>query len=104
GRGGSPPALGPWLITAPAATVVVAAGYLVLLPAAGYNPAHRGIANRVNAFSALGIAAFVYALVMLAALQLGDRLRRPAAPIAVALTALLAVGYAVRLQADRGRG
>jgi hypothetical protein len=99
-RGGSAPALRTWLITAAAATVVVAAGYLVLLPAAGYNPAHRGIANRVNGFSALGIAALVYALVMLAALQLGERLRRPAAPIALALTALLAVGYVVRLHSD----
>jgi hypothetical protein len=89
-----------WLMIAAVAAAVIAAGYLVLLPAAGYNPAHRGIANRVNAFSALGIAAFVYALVMLAALQLGDRLRRPAAPIALVLTALLAVGYAVRLQSD----
>jgi hypothetical protein len=99
-RGGRAAQLRPWLITAAAATVVIAAGYLVLLPAAGYNPAHRGIANRVNGFSALGIAALVYALVMLAALQLGDRLRRPAAPIALALTALLAVGYVVRLQSD----
>jgi hypothetical protein len=92
--------LRPWLIVAAVATAVIAAGYLVLLPAAGYNPAHRGIANRVNGFSALGVAALVYALVMLAALQLGDRLRRPAAPIAVTLTALLVVGYAVRLQSD----
>ena len=99
-RGGRAAELRPWLIIAAVATAAIAAGYVVLLPAAGYNPAHRGIANRVNAFSALGIAAFVYALVMLAALQLGDRLRRPAAPIAVALTALLAVGYAVRLQSD----
>jgi hypothetical protein len=99
-RGGRAAELRPWLITAAVATAVIAAGYLVLLLAAGYNPAHRGIANRVNGFSALGIAALVYALVMLGALQLGDRLRRPAAPIALALTALLAVGYAVRLQSD----
>jgi hypothetical protein len=99
-RGGRAAELRRWLIVAALATVVIAAGYLVLLPAAGYNPAHRGIANRVNGFSALGIAALAYALVMLAALQLGDRLRRPVAPFAVALTALLAVGYAVRLQSD----
>jgi hypothetical protein len=99
-RRGRAAELRPWLIIAAVATTVIAAGYLVLLPAAGYNPAHRGIANRVNGFSALGIAALVYALVMLAALQLGDRLRRPAAPIALALTALLAVGYALRLQSD----
>jgi len=89
-----------WLVVAAAATAVIVAGYLVLLPVAGYNPAHRGIANRVNTFSALGVVALVYALVMLASLQLGERLRRPAAPIALALTALLAVGYAVRLQSD----
>jgi hypothetical protein len=99
-RGGRAAELRPWLILAAAATAVIAAGYLVLLPATGYNPAHRGIANRVNGFSALGIAALVYALVMLAALLLADRLRRPAAPVALALTALLAVGYVVRLQSD----
>jgi hypothetical protein len=99
-RGDRPAELRQWLSIAAVAAVVVAIGYVALVPVAGYNPAHRGIANRVNAFSALGIAVFVYALVMLAALQLGSRLRRPAAPIAVALTALLAVGYAVRLQSD----
>ena len=98
GRGAE---LRPWLLLAAAGTLVAAAGYVVLIAAAGYNPAHRGIANRVNVFAALGIAMLVYALVMLAALQLGERLRRPAAPIAIALTALLVAGYAVRLQSDQ---
>ena len=100
-RRGQAAELRPWLMLAAAATLVAAAGYVVLIAAADYNPAHRGIANRVNVFAALGIAMLVYALVMLAALQLGERLRRPAAPIAIALTALLVVGYAVRLQSDQ---
>jgi hypothetical protein len=99
-RGEHAAELRPWLLLAGAAAVAIAAGYLILVPAVGYNPAHRGIANRINAFSSLGIAVFVFSLAMLAALQLSWQLRRSATALAVALTAILVVGYAVRLYSD----
>ena len=92
--------LRPWLIVGGAGALAIVAGYLVLVPATGYNPAHRGIANRVNAFSSLGVAAFVYSLCMLAALQVSWLVRRSATALAVGLAAVLAAGYAVQLYKD----
>jgi hypothetical protein len=90
-----------WLMVAAAAAAAIAAGYLVLLPVEGYNPAHRGIANRLNVFSSLGIATFVYSLSMLAGLVLAWRWgRRAALGVGLGLVAILAVGYSARLLSD----
>jgi hypothetical protein len=93
-------ALRQWLIAAAAGVVAIAAGYLVLLPVDGYNPAHRGIANRVNAFSSLGMAVLVYSLAMLAALLVSRWGRRTTTALAIGLVAVVAVGYAARLRSD----
>jgi hypothetical protein len=69
----------------------------------GYNPAHRGIANRLNVFSSLGISALVFSLAMLAAILLvWKRGPRATTAVGVGLAAVLAAGYAVRLRSDEG--
>jgi hypothetical protein len=91
-----------WLTVAAGGVVAIAAGYLVLLPVDGYNPAHRGIANRVNAFSSLGMAVLVVSLAMLAALLVSRWSRRATTALAMGLVGVVAVGYASRLYSDEG--
>jgi hypothetical protein len=92
-----------WLAVAAGGVVATVAGYVVLLPVMGYNPAHRGIANRLNVFSSLGISALVFSLAMLAAILLvWKRGPRATTAVGVGLAAVLAAGYAVRLRSDEG--
>ena len=93
-----------WLIVAAAGIVVVGAGYITLAPAHYGAPLDLGIENRVNMVSAFGYVAIVYAAASISCvLLLGAWRRRPAlAPaVALALSALIAIGYLARIDTDK---
>jgi hypothetical protein len=95
-----------WLVTAATGAVVVLAGYVTLAPATYGAPLDVGIENRVNMVAAFGYIAIVYAAAMIAGhLLIGAWRRRPAhAPaLALGLSALIAIGYLARLDADKER-
>lgn len=86
-----------WLWTALLAAVFIAAAYVVYGPAAlFYQPLAPGVLNRTNAFGALPIVVFIYALVAMLATMIFRGLREERAVAAVATAAvalLLAVDY-----------
>ncbi len=94
-----------WLIVAAVGVATVVAGYLTLFPAIYGAPLDAGIENRVNMISAFGYVAIAYAAAMIAGAFIVRRLRRPprlAVALPLALSALMAIGFLVKLEADAG--
>lgn len=94
-----------WLLVATVGGIVVAAAYVVYVPAPInlYQPLGKGEENRVNVMASLGYVLIAYALAMMLATTLVRLLRRPpqlAAALGVVIAALLFVGYARRLRHD----
>jgi hypothetical protein len=84
--------------------LIAAAGWLLYIPADPYYQVDApGVGNRTNVMAAIGVALAVYAVVVLAATLLFrgvPRWWRPATALAVALAAILAVGYARQARND----
>lgn len=98
-------ALRRWLCTAGAGGVGIAAGYLMLVPAAPhYLPLGPGVFNRVNVLAALGFVTLVYALAMLLG-TLASRVlagsTRWATPLAALAALAVGLGYAREVEADK---
>lgn len=94
-----------WLIVAGGAVASIAAGYALFVPGdPKYVPLAPGIYNRVNIVAAIGFAVLVQALAVLAAtLALrGERLRTARTAAALALSAVVAVGW-IRVTDDHQR-
>lgn len=94
-----------WLAVAGIGVVVVAAGYVTIVPAYYGAPLDAGIENRVNMISAFGYVAIVYSAAMIAGLYLVRRLDRPprlAVALPLALSALMALGFVIRIGTDKG--
>jgi len=97
--------LGRWLVTAAAASVGIAMGYILIVPAPYRTPLGVGIENRVNMLAALGWVTLMYAIAMLAGLLAAARLRRSPhwaalAPVLVSL--IVGTGYLDRLGDSKG--
>jgi hypothetical protein len=94
-----------WLVVAAGALLALAAGYALFVPGdPKYVPLAPGIYNRVNIVAAIGFALLVQSLAVLAAtLALrGARLRVARTATALALSALVAVGW-IRVTHDHQR-
>lgn len=94
-----------WLVVAGIGVVVVIAGYVTIVPATYGAPLDAGIENRVNMISAFGYVAIVYSAAMTTGLFLAHRLGRPprlAVVVPVALSALMALGFLIKLDTDKG--
>ncbi len=92
-----------WLAVAAVAAFFSIVGILPILPEIdGFKPVTSGIANRLAAGAAPGLVVVIVALIWLAALAVTAILKRPqvALPLACALVALDAIGYAMRVRDD----
>jgi hypothetical protein len=89
------PELRRWLAAAGLGGLLVAAGYVLFVPALPhYQPLEPGTTNRMNVLAAAGSAVLVFALVRIATAW------RPA--LAVVLCTAIGAGYAVHVIDDRG--
>jgi hypothetical protein len=95
-RGRSPAAR--WLAVSAASLVVIAAGYVMLIPASDYyDPLAGGVANRINVVAAVGYALLAASVGFAIATAVASVLPRPdswAPVIAAILIAAIAAGYA----------
>lgn len=94
-----------WLLLLAAGGLVVAAAYVVYVPAPIhlYQPLAKGLENRVNVLASLGYGIIVYALAMILATSTMRLLRRPlawASVIGLAIVAVVFVGYVHRTRND----
>lgn len=94
-------ALRRWLLAAFLAVALIAAAYVVLVPAEkGYRPGGLGIDNRVNALAAIGMIVLAYSTIVLASELILHRVGRPslAGPVVLIVAgALAAVNLATTL-------
>jgi hypothetical protein len=94
-----------WLLLVAAGGLVVAAAYVVYVPAPInlYQPLAKGLENRVNVLASLGYAIIVYALAMILATSTMRLLRRPlawASVMGLVIVAVVFVGYVHRTRKD----
>jgi hypothetical protein len=87
-----------WLFVGLGSTVAIAAAYFMFL-GSGLLPLDPATGTRTNVFARFGYAALVYAVVA-AATQLVVRTRQAAKLTTLAVVALIAVGYSIRLAHD----
>lgn len=92
------PALGRWIATAGAGTLLAAASWAQFVPAHSYYwPASLGVGNRVNGLAAIGVVIAVYAVLALIAVLLlrgVPHWQRIATVLTLALAAGLLIDYA----------
>jgi len=94
-----------WLSITAGAALLVAAAYLVFLPSQGWDPLGGGLTNRINALAAIPMCALVYAIVSLLSTLVVSQTRGGIGLIralSVGAAALIAIGYLVKLDADKG--
>jgi hypothetical protein len=90
-----------WLIVLGGGLGFAMAAYATYIPAAGYTPVGRGIANRTNILSEVGMGAAAYGAVHLLGNAAAERWRPSIRSLFVApLLGLLALGYVVRTVRD----
>ena len=95
-----------WLSVLGAGVLAVGAGYAMFIPDTYWVPQRVGLENRVNLLAAIGYAVVLYSAAMIVGLlaaAAGGRRGIPPVAVASALSALLAVGYAVKVERDVGR-
>lgn len=94
-----------WLTTAVVAAVGVVAGYVLIVPADPFfSPLTPGIINRVNLFAAPALVTLVYATAAIAGTLIARATRgrrRWSLAVTGVLTLALAIGYILRLEADK---
>lgn len=94
-----------WLLVMAGGGLVVAAAYVVYVPAPTnlYQPLAKGLENRVNVLASLGYAIIVYSLAMVLATSVVQPFRRSYAWASVSglvIVAVVFVGYAHRTRQD----
>jgi hypothetical protein len=83
-----------WLMVMAGGVLFAMACYATYLPAQGYTPVGRGIANRTNILAEVGMVAAAYGAVQILAGAAADRWRASSRGLLVVLlTGLLALGY-----------
>jgi hypothetical protein len=92
-----------WLIVTAGGFLFAMAAYATYIPAAGYTPVGRGIANRTNILSEVGMATAAYGTVQVIARAAAGRWRATSRSVlATVLVGLLALGYtAATVQDER---